>query len=150
MEQLNVHAFMEHMIRTEHTHRAVCDRELSALGLFRSQMRMLMRLWHAGGELTQRQLADEMHISSAVVTVTLAKLEGEGYVTRSPSETDRRSMMVSLTSLGQETVNAAHGILDHVDGVMLQGFSDEERQKLVEFYTRMLSNLAQFEEVTEG
>ncbi len=142
MEQMRVHDIIERMIHTDHRHRAVCDRELSELGLHRSQMRMLMHLWHGGGTLSQRRLSDEMHISPAVVTVTVQKLETEGYLSRKPSETDRRSMMITLAPRGYEMVDAAHGVLDSVDTRMLRGFSESEKKQLVDFYIRMFDNLS--------
>ncbi len=146
MEEMRAHDIIEHMIRTEHRHRAACDRELSALGLYRSRMRMLMHLWHSGGELSQRQLAEEMHVSPAVVTVTVKKLASEGYVTRTQSEKDKRTVMISLAPRGIEMVDLAHGTLDQVDEKMLQGFTEEEKRQLVCFYVRMFSNLSCHEE----
>ncbi len=149
MDELNLHDIMGHMIRTDRFHRATCDRELASLALHRSQMRMLMNLARNAGAMSQRALADDMHISAAVVTVTLNKLEKEGYVTRTPSFADRRTFTVSLTEKGQQMVDEARGRLNYVDGIMLQDFTEEEKRQLVGFYTRMLSNLASLGEVTE-
>ncbi len=146
MESLRIHDIIEHMIRTEHKHRAVCDRELSSLGLHRSQMRMLMHLWRGGGEMPQHQLARELHVSAAVVTVALKKLESEGYVTRTPSASDRRTVVISLAPRGLESVQFAHGTLDRVDTNMLAGFTESEKRELIDFYTRMFANLAGIDE----
>ncbi len=149
MEFSGIHEIMEHMIHTEHMHKAVCDRELSRSGLYRAQFRMLMHLWHNGGKLPQRRLAEELHISPAVVTVTLKKLLAEGYVTRIPSEQDRRTVMIALTPHGNEAVDTAHGTLDRIDTAMLDGFTDEEKEKLVSYYNRMLFNLMNMKEGLE-
>ncbi len=141
MEQLRIHDIIDHMIRTEHKHRAVCDKALSTLGLHRSQLRMLMFVWHHGGEMSQHDMAEKMHITAAVVTVTAQKLESEGYITRAQSTKDKRHMVISLTDRGRDMVDRAHGTLDAVDTVMLQDFSEEEKYQLIDFYERMLANL---------
>ncbi len=143
MSQIRVHDIIEHMIHAEHTHRALCDRELASLGLYRSQLRMLMHLWRHGGAISQRALAEEMHISPAVVTVTLQKLEGEAYVTRTPCGEDRRAVTIALTTRGVEMVHRARGILDSIDAKMLSGLSDEDKNNLVTYYKKMVANMEQ-------
>ena len=58
---------------------------------------------HAGG-CTVRVLAESAGVASPTATRTLDGLERDGIITRRPSETDRRSVLVSLTERG-------HGLL---------------------------------------
>jgi DNA-binding MarR family transcriptional regulator len=67
---------------------------------------ILVTLANKGGHLTQRELADHCTIRSASLSEVLSKLEGEGLITRTVSETDRRQLDVSLTDEG--SARAAH------------------------------------------
>lgn len=136
-----IHETVDRMLEMDRIHRTVCDRELSQIGLYRSQHRMLMHLHFHGGVASQRELARELNISPAVVNVTLHKLEAEGYIVRLPTETDRRMTGIELTVLGKEIVNQTHSILDRVDAEMLRGFSDEELAMATSFFRRMKENL---------
>ena len=51
---------------------------------------------------TVRALADAAGVASPTATRTLDGLEREGIVTRRPSETDRRSVLVDLTERGRK------------------------------------------------
>lgn len=135
---------VDRMVEMDRIHRAVCDRELSRIGLYRSQHRMLMHLHFHGGVSSQRELARELNISPAVVNVTLRKLEAGGYIARLPAEKDRRMTGIELTTRGNEIVNRTHSILDRVDACMLRDFSDEELTMAMSFFRRMKENLLTF------
>jgi DNA-binding MarR family transcriptional regulator len=51
---------------------------------------------------TVRTLAETAGIASPTATRTLDGLERDGLITRRPSETDRRSVLVALTDRGRE------------------------------------------------
>ena len=49
------------------------------------------------GPLTPRELADHEHVQPPSLTRTLAALEGQGLITRTPHATDGRQHLVALT-----------------------------------------------------
>lgn len=53
------------------------------------------------GEMTQRELLELLHTSSASLSEVLQKLEREGLIIRGKSESDRRQLEVSLTDDGR-------------------------------------------------
>lgn len=53
------------------------------------------------GEMTQRELLELLHTSSASLSEVLKKLEREGLIVRGKSESDRRQLEVSLTDAGR-------------------------------------------------
>lgn len=65
------------------------------------KQRMLERILREGGTISQRELQDTVPISSAAVSEVLAKLEFEGLITRTRSESDKRQLDVTLTENGQ-------------------------------------------------
>jgi DNA-binding MarR family transcriptional regulator len=62
---------------------------------------MLERILREGGTVSQRELQDTVPISSAAVSEVLAKLESEGLITRTRSESDKRQLDVTFTENGQ-------------------------------------------------
>lgn len=53
------------------------------------------------GEMTQRELLELLHTSSAALSEVLGKLEREGLIKRGRSEADKRQLEVSLTETGK-------------------------------------------------
>ena len=53
------------------------------------------------GEMTQRELLELLHTSSAALSEVLGKLEREGLIKRGKSEADKRQLEVSLTEAGK-------------------------------------------------
>ena len=63
------------------------------------------------GEVSGRQLAEEVSLSQATVSTILDRLEVRGYVKRYRSPHDRRVVHVKLTRLGQKTLERAPPLL---------------------------------------
>lgn len=58
--------------------------------------------------LTMSGIAKKMGHSTAASTGMVNKLEEMGYITRSPSPSDRRKIMVCITKEGKELVSSMH------------------------------------------
>ncbi|HEY2765171.1 MAG TPA: MarR family transcriptional regulator, partial [Pseudonocardiaceae bacterium] len=52
------------------------------------------------GALVQRELSQALHCTPRHVTALIDTLEAQGWVTRSPHPTDRRAILVTLTTKG--------------------------------------------------
>lgn len=76
-------------------------RGLEARGLTRARANAL---WEVAqhGPLTQRQIADRLHVTPRNVTTLIDALERTGFVTRTEHASDRRAVLVRLTPQGQE------------------------------------------------
>ncbi|MDR3309810.1 MAG: MarR family transcriptional regulator [Oscillospiraceae bacterium] len=71
-----------------------------------SQRRILLILdrW---GTMTQRELMGILGIRSASLSELLAKIEADGFISRTPSEQDKRSVSISLTETGKAETGKA-------------------------------------------
>lgn len=69
--------------------------------IYQGQGRIL-RLLKLKPDMSQKDLSGILDIRSQSLGELLAKLERAGYITRSPSETDRRIMEIHLTEAGRE------------------------------------------------
>lgn len=93
------------------------------------------------GNISQKELAKRMEISPAAVTVTIKKLEAQGFIQRSQSEDDSRVNNISVTPKGKEIIDKSAEIFDAVDRKTFDGFSEEELDQLTAYLKRISDNL---------
>lgn len=74
----------------------------------RGDMSVLMYLYSAQEKVTPVAVSEFMGISRPCTTALLKRLEGDGYIFRSPSRSDGRSYTLSLTEKGQQLIATAH------------------------------------------
>lgn len=121
-------------------HHALVEQRVSDLGLHRSQHAMLLTVNFSGG-ICQKDLAQRMEISPAAVTVTLKKLEAQGFIKRSQAKEDSRVNNIAVTPKGKDIIDKTAIIFDEVDELTFEGFSDEEIQQLIGYTQRIAKNL---------
>lgn len=102
---------------------------------------LLRRRSEEGRAVSQRELADDLHISPATAAVSLKSLERGGYVEKHPDPEDQRCKRVTITTKGIRAVEQCFTIFKQVDGLMFTGFSREEYRQLNQYHQRMLCNL---------
>lgn len=120
-------------------HHRLCERRLASLPIHRAQHMLLMRLAKEGALPSQRELAAQMEISPAAIAVALKRLEADGYITRSTSQSDCRVNAISITEAGRSIVLESLRIFDALDEKMYEGISDEE----LSIFKRTLEKLTQ-------
>jgi DNA-binding MarR family transcriptional regulator len=77
------------MARTAKLHRQRADELLNEIGLHVGQEMLLNILW-TEGEMTQSELASQLEIQPATLTVALRRLEKSGLIVRSRDPEDQR------------------------------------------------------------
>jgi len=100
---------------------------------------LLMRLKHRDN-VSQEDLVDEFLVDKGTVARTLANLEDAGLVAREVDPEDRRIKRVSVTEKGCEVAGDLKAVARRWEGKLLEGFSEQEREQLVEFLARMKDN----------
>lgn len=75
-------------------------------------------------------LAKATGLSSGAMTNRIDKLESRGLVRRWPDKSDRRGVVVSLTSAGQRTINKAIQLRLEAADESLAGITPTERKQL--------------------
>jgi DNA-binding MarR family transcriptional regulator len=94
---------------------------------------------------SQKELADILEISTTAVAVSLKKLENGGYVKKVVDSNDNRFNKIDLTEKGLEVVKLSHEIFYSIDKSMFEGFTDEEKNNMLNYLDKMYSNLARME-----
>lgn len=128
------------MIAAMKQHRRMFDAMREKTGLGRSAHRALMIL-SDHGDLSQTALAERLEISTAAVAVLLKKLEAEGYILRSASESDSRTNSVELTEKGHGIVVGSREDFSAIDKAVFDGFTKAEMQTLVGYLDRIQINM---------
>ncbi|HEX4833565.1 MAG TPA: MarR family transcriptional regulator [Trebonia sp.] len=87
--------------------RRVQREQPSVEGLSHTELQLLVVLERAGRPLRPGDLAAELQMTTSNVATTLRSLEAGGLVARRADPADGRKALVSLTSLGTETITGA-------------------------------------------
>ena len=113
---------------------------LNALGLSPGQPKILRGLT-VHGPCSQRELADICDVDPSAVCRLLDGMERGGFLTRSPSQTDRRAGLVALTDKGREAFTAWENQCRALENQMLRDFTAEEREELAAYLERAYRNV---------
>jgi DNA-binding MarR family transcriptional regulator len=116
------------------------EKAFSKHGLDRGAFDMLATLRRSGPPftLTPAGLMRASMVTSGAITQRLDRLEARGWVTRSPSDTDGRGVLVALTDSGLALIDAA--LADHVanEERILASLSAEQREQLASILRHLL------------
>ena len=125
------------------------DKELKALDLTRSQLRIMLHLSRRDG-LTQVRIAEDLDMGKVAVGGLLDRLEGKGLVQRRPHPTDRRATHVFLTpsaeALYKPIVESGRYVMDK----MLAGISTQKQTELIDLLLTVKQNTQNIITETDG
>jgi DNA-binding MarR family transcriptional regulator len=93
-------------------------------------------------EISQKELGYLLDISNQALGELLRKLEHSGYITRTPSETDHRTMDIKLTEAGAAAAGSAE---DRQDGSseLFNALTDEEQEQLRSLLDKLIESMEQ-------
>jgi len=113
------------------------------LGLSRAQCRLIGQVKYneSGRPPTQAELAQHLDLTPMAVATLVDRMEAAGWVTRRPSETDRRANAIELQPRAEVALEKAFAVSDRVQEAALAGFSAAERKQLVSMLQRVRANL---------
>ena len=94
--------------------------------------------------LSEKEIAEFLHISPPSVATSLKRMEESGLVVRVENKKDARRNSIKLTKKGKELVEYADNLFLRIDDVAYRGFSQEEMDTLTSFLERMNDNLKAF------
>lgn len=92
-------------------------------------------------ELSPGALGQQTLVTSGTMTNRVDRLAGRGYVERRPAPNDRRGVLVRLTQLGRQVVDAAFEDLLCQERALLAALPARERTQLASSLQRLLATL---------
>ena len=114
--------------------------QLKEFDLSHGQMGILMNL-EERGEMSQSDLAKEIHLKPPSITVAIRKLEKKDLIVRKPDENDQRIIRIDITEKGRACVTPVKEILKQVDTCLCKDMSAEEVMLLRRLLMQMRNNL---------
>ncbi|MBR6698348.1 MAG: winged helix-turn-helix transcriptional regulator [Lachnospiraceae bacterium] len=121
----------------------IVEKRVQSTGVYHSQHRMLMIISDAP-DISQKELAQRMEISTAATAVSIKKLMNSGYIERNTDENDNRANKIKLTAKGLEVVKSSREMFDELHENIYKGFSEEERAQLAKYLERMCENVTEY------
>ena len=112
-ERSPAHAAFVAFSRAMHAHRQLMMRKLAEHDTPPAQIFCVKALSRNDG-ITQRDLAEVLHIARPTTTVMLQKMEKAGLVERRVDERDQRYTRIYLTQRGRALHDEIHDILDEI------------------------------------
>lgn len=111
-------------------------------GVTEGQWNILRELWGRDG-ISQRQIGDQLQMSSAATVYAVNMLEKDNLAKRVKDPGDRRSFRIVLTKEGRKLRNALLPVGWDYQMIALNGFTDEELEQLDNMLERIRSNLGE-------
>lgn len=130
-----------HMLlyRTVHAERGYLRSFLGESGLGAGQPKLLVYL-EGQGPCSQRELAEYFATDPAAVSRMLCTMEKGGFVVRKTNQESRRSDFIELTERGAQYAKIWRENYKKMEGIMLEGFTLEERERFADFLSRAYLN----------
>ena len=122
------------------------------LGLSRAQCRLIGQVKYneTGHPPTQAELAQHLDLTPMAVATLVDRMEAAGWISRRPSQTDRRANEIALQPRAEAALEKAINVSDRVQESALAGFSAAERKQLVTMLQRVRANLQGDAPAAEG
>nr|WP_269329145.1 MarR family winged helix-turn-helix transcriptional regulator [Kineosporia babensis] len=118
------------MLQALRAHARVGTELLTAAGVTPPHEIVLLYLAEHG-PVPQTELVHYLARDRSTVTATLQAMERSGLVTRSPSPTDKRAMIVSMTAAGAAAAPQAQAAWEELEQRTIAGLSSAEQQELL-------------------
>lgn len=113
------------------------------LGITYAQYLVLMVLWETD-HLPVNYIAKRLVLETNTVTPLIKRMESLGFVSRAKSETDSRSVIISLTERGRKTEEAASKIPNcMVDILKGSGVDDQKLVTMIPGLDSIIDSLAE-------
>ena len=116
------------------------DRRARSLGLTRAQWSVLAHLKRNEGS-KQAAVADTLELEPITLVRLLDRLEAAGWVERRPDPGDRRARQLYLTEKARPVLDQLMALAAETRAVALAGFSEPEREILIEALIKVRANL---------
>lgn len=96
-------------------------------------------------QINQKDIEEELNLSSPTVSGLLQRLENKEYVIRTTSESDSRYKVILSTEKGLKFKDIMFERIQKIEEELLANFTDYEKAQLIGFLIRMKSNICKEE-----
>lgn len=109
--------------------------------MMQESVRLIIICLAHGDGITQLDLVKKTHLSPPTVSITVKKLEKQGYISRVSDTEDQRAVRVYLTDKGRQLDNSARDTIHNINNILMQGITPEQTEILTQLLGHMRDNL---------
>ncbi len=91
---------------------------------------------------TQKEIAGWLQVSPASIALSTKRLQKMGLIRKAADEENLRCNKLTATELGIQRRNQFREQMDACDEKMFRGFSEEEKEQLMQMLDRLIQNIA--------
>ena len=92
-----------------------------------------------GEEMDQLTLSTSVGIDRTSGADVIRRLERRGYVTREPSDRDRRAKIIRITDLGKDCVSRVRPMMVRAQERLIGSLNDEEREEFLRMIEKLVN-----------
>ncbi len=114
----------------------------SKIGITSPQYNMIMVIAQYEGDsgLTVNEIAEHLHVSGTFITVEIKKLEKLGLLVKGPNPADARSVLIRLSTEGEQAVDRLHSELLFVNDHLFRRLSAKDFKSLSKVVASLLDD----------
>ncbi len=116
------------------------DKQLAPFGVNSSQHMFLIKIYASPG-IMQDSLMDIFYVHPSNIVRTIAALEKQGMITRTPNDQDKRTWRLYPTDRALSVLEDIRTVCEKTETVLLQGFSEEDKKLLTGLLMRAGRNI---------
>ncbi len=141
--------FLKTLGQVMKAHFSLSHGELEKEGLYPGQPQLLFVLNKKDG-ISQREIADILNTKPATITVMIKRLEKSGFLYKKNDEHDGRVSRVFLSEKGKIACNNLKTVINKIDKICLENFSDDEIETLNKLLIKVKTNLDKYKKTKDG
>ena len=111
---------------TDRFYKIYLDKQLAPYGINNSQYMFLIKICRSPGIL-QDSLLNMFYVHPSNIVRTVATLEKQGMITRSPNDNDKRTCKLYPTERALSIIDEIQMICEKTEALLLQGMSESEQ-----------------------
>ncbi len=114
---------------------------LLKLNLYAGQDQLMLALAHLDGQ-TPSALAADIGVRPPTMTKTIARLQAQGFLTKTESTEDARQAHIFLTEAGRAAIAGIEKAVRKTEKRALEGFDKKDRKQLAKYLRKMSASLS--------
>ncbi|MBY0754628.1 MarR family transcriptional regulator [Clostridium sardiniense] len=145
-DNFSFHKLLGQVVRL---HFCLTHKTLEKEGLYPGQPPLLYALYDEDG-LSQKEIAEKLHLKPATITVMIKRLEKAGFIKKVADENDQRISRIHLTEKGISSCVDLKSMVKQIDDICLHNFTDDDINSLKILLERIQTNLKVHKENTDN
>ena len=125
---------------TDRFYKVYLDKQLAPFGINNSQYMFLIKICHSPGIL-QGSLMDIFYVHPSNIVRTVAALEKQGMITRSPHDKDKRTCKLYPMERAMSVIDEIQTVCEKTESLLLQGISESDKNLFIDFLIQAGKNV---------